>query len=61
MPDRMPALDLPQIAVPCPRCDAAAGDPCTSHSGTRPRRNDTHTDRTTAWARASRRTDEETH
>lgn len=44
----MPALSLPAIAVPCPRCGAVAGNPCTSHSGTRPRRSDVHTARTAA-------------
>jgi hypothetical protein len=51
MPDTTPApaVDLPQLAVPCPRCDAPADALCTSHSGTRPRRHDVHQDRTRAW------------
>ncbi|MFE2556024.1 hypothetical protein ACFXGT_08300 [Streptomyces sp. NPDC059352] len=45
-----PARELPQIAVACPMCDAAPGDLCTSHSGTRVRTSDTHQARTTAWS-----------
>lgn len=45
-----PAREFPQLAVACPTCQAAPGDLCTSHSGTRPRRNDTHQARTSAWA-----------
>lgn len=51
-----PARDLPQIAVPCPDCDAAPGDLCTSHGGTRPRRHDTHLARRTAWVKSREHT-----
>ncbi|MFJ8992659.1 hypothetical protein ACIRQH_19960 [Streptomyces sp. NPDC102279] len=44
-----PASDLPQIAVDCPTCQATPGDLCTSHGGTRTRRNDTHRSRTDRW------------
>ncbi|MFB6943213.1 hypothetical protein ACFWGL_17035 [Streptomyces sp. NPDC060286] len=43
------ALTLPQITVPCPRCGAPAGQLCTSHSGTRVRRDDMHQARTAAY------------
>jgi hypothetical protein len=43
-----PVLRFPQLAVPCPRCEAPAGQLCTSHNGTRTRRTDTHTARTEA-------------
>lgn len=43
------APDLPQLAVPCPRCGAAAGAPCTSHGGTRVRPRDVHQARTHAY------------
>lgn len=46
----VPALALPQIVVPCPDCGAKPGAPCTSHSGTRIRRHDTHQARRAAWA-----------
>ncbi|MGW1151995.1 zinc finger domain-containing protein [Streptomyces rubiginosohelvolus] len=42
-------LAFPQLVVPCPRCEAPAGQLCTSHSGTRQRTNDTHQDRTRAY------------
>ncbi|WP_216588553.1 zinc finger domain-containing protein [Streptomyces brasiliscabiei] len=44
-----PARDLPQLAVDCPTCQAAPGELCTSHGGTRPRRNDAHRSRTARW------------
>ncbi|WP_162794725.1 hypothetical protein [Nonomuraea lactucae] len=44
-----PARELPQIAAACPTCNAQPGDLCTSHSGTRVRRHDTHVTRTAAW------------
>ncbi|GAA0975940.1 hypothetical protein Q7689_00595 [Nocardiopsis tropica] len=44
-----PAATLPALAVPCPYCGAAAGDLCTSHSGTRVRRTSVHQDRTAAY------------
>lgn len=47
-----PAASLPQLTVPCPRCQAPAGELCTSHSGTRPRRHNTHVERRTAWIAA---------
>ncbi|MEU5838806.1 DUF6011 domain-containing protein [Streptomyces diacarni] len=54
MPDQPPAYDLPQIAVACPPapdgCGSPAGALCTSHSGTRQRKQDTHRARTAAWA-----------
>ncbi|WP_128977258.1 zinc finger domain-containing protein [Streptomyces roseicoloratus] len=43
-----PALSLPALAVTCPACGSKPGELCTSHSGTRPRRNDVHRARTTA-------------
>ncbi|MER7697015.1 hypothetical protein [Streptomyces sp. NPDC096095] len=46
-------LAFPQLAVPCPRCKAPAGQLCTSHSGTRQRTSDTHQDRTRAYRRAT--------
>ncbi|MFM9602720.1 zinc finger domain-containing protein [Streptomyces turgidiscabies] len=46
-----PARNLPQIAVDCPTCQAAPGELCVSHGGTRPRRNDTHRSRTDRWNR----------
>jgi hypothetical protein len=52
-PDTIPALALPAIAAPCPRCGAKPGDPCTSHRGTRPRRHDVHQDRTRAHAQTA--------
>ncbi|MFI0593674.1 zinc finger domain-containing protein [Streptomyces griseus] len=42
-------LAFPQLAVPCPRCEAPARQLCTSHNGTRKRTNDTHQDRTRAY------------
>ncbi|MFI6279617.1 hypothetical protein [Streptomyces sp. NPDC050988] len=45
-----PDRELPQIAVGCPACHAKPGDLCTSHSGTRPRRDNTHQARSAAWA-----------
>ncbi|MGW1840883.1 zinc finger domain-containing protein [Streptomyces sp. NPDC002067] len=54
MTTRSPAAVLPQLSVPCPRCDAPAHQLCTSHSGTRQRRNDTHMDRRAAWNAAGR-------
>ncbi|MFJ6438512.1 hypothetical protein [Streptomyces sp. NPDC091416] len=47
-----PALDLPAIAVPCPSCKSRARELCSSHGGTRSRRNDVHQART-AQARAA--------
>ncbi|MCT2591106.1 hypothetical protein LHJ74_14510 [Streptomyces sp. N2-109] len=48
-----PARQLPQLAVPCPACAAPAGQLCTSHSGTRVRRNNVHQQRTAAWKQAA--------
>ncbi|WP_329219203.1 hypothetical protein [Streptomyces microflavus] len=42
-------LAFPQLAVPCPRCEAPAKQLCTSHGGTRQRTSDTHQDRTKAY------------
>ncbi|CAL9481087.1 zinc finger domain-containing protein [Streptomyces sp. enrichment culture] len=47
-PDTAPALSLPAIAVACPMCGAQPGTLCTSHDGTRVRRNDVHRDRSRA-------------
>ncbi|WP_326678532.1 zinc finger domain-containing protein [Streptomyces sp. NBC_01237] len=44
-------LAFPQLAVPCPRCKAPAGQLCTSHNGTRQRTADTHQDRSRAYRR----------
>jgi hypothetical protein len=52
------ALTFPQLAVPCPRCEAPAGQLCTSHSGTRTRNSDTHQDRTKAHRAAQAAADE---
>lgn len=49
-----PARKLPQIAVGCSACGARPGDLCTSHSGTRTRRNDTHAARRAAWANSQK-------
>lgn len=46
MPDR--PTHLPALAVACPSCSSAPGVLCTSHSGTRPRRHNTHQTRTAA-------------
>ncbi|WP_263170642.1 hypothetical protein [Streptomyces sp. SCSIO ZS0520] len=46
-----PARALPQIAIACATCGARPGDLCTSHSGTRPRRHNTHQTRTQEWTR----------
>nr|WP_143204889.1 hypothetical protein [Streptomyces sp. CB02009] len=45
-----PALTLPQVSVACPACGSAAGRLCTSHEGSRYRRNDVHRERRAAWA-----------
>ncbi|WP_159024730.1 zinc finger domain-containing protein [Streptomyces sp. CB02613] len=50
MPER-PA-HFPALAVACPSCGSAPGVLCTSHSGTRVRRNDVHQTRTAAHAAA---------
>ncbi|MGD6762064.1 zinc finger domain-containing protein [Streptomyces sp. BH097] len=42
------------LATPCPACQSAAGDLCTSHSGTRPRTNDVHRARLAAHKEATR-------
>lgn len=47
---------FPALAVPCPACQSPAGQLCTSHSGTRVRRNDVHQDRTKAHAAAQQTT-----
>ena len=39
---------LPALAVACPSCGSAPGVLCTSHSGTRKRRHNTHQTRTAA-------------
>lgn len=48
----MSAENLPALAVPCPACGSAAGELCSSHSGTRVRRSDVHQARTAAWRKA---------
>ncbi len=50
MPDR--PTTFPALAVACPSCGSAPGALCTSHSGTRTRRNDVHQARTAALAAA---------
>lgn len=52
--DSTDSTTLPQLAVGCPRCGAAAGSLCTSHGGSRTRRYDTHRDRRDAWVAAGR-------
>lgn len=47
MPER-PA-NRPALAVACPSCGSQPGQLCTSHSGTRTRRNDVHQARTAAY------------
>ncbi|WP_032769885.1 hypothetical protein [Streptomyces sp. CNS654] len=42
-------LAFPQLAVPCPQCEAPARQLCTSHSGTRQRTHNTHQARTRAY------------
>ncbi|MBB4987469.1 zinc finger domain-containing protein [Streptomyces nymphaeiformis] len=44
-----PARTFPELTVACPTCDAAAGRLCTSHGGTRVRRDTVHQRRRTAW------------
>ncbi|MFE9855528.1 hypothetical protein [Streptomyces sp. NPDC005780] len=43
---------FPAVAVPCPTCQSAAGQLCTSHGGSRTRRHDVHQTRTAAFAAA---------
>ncbi|WP_369265810.1 zinc finger domain-containing protein [Streptomyces harbinensis] len=50
----MPPGKLPALSVPCPACGSAAGQLCTSHSGTRLRRSDVHQARTAAYTAANR-------
>ena len=47
-PDTNPTDDLPQLGVACPTCGSQPGQLCTSHSGTRVRRNDVHQTRSAA-------------
>ncbi|MEV4975353.1 zinc finger domain-containing protein [Streptomyces scopuliridis] len=47
-PEEAPALNSPALTVTCPTCDSAPGDLCTSHSGTRQRRDNVHRTRTAA-------------
>jgi hypothetical protein len=51
-----PAASLPALAVACPDCGSQPGALCTSHSGTRVRRNDVHQNRTAAYQRATKAT-----
>ncbi|WP_435969336.1 zinc finger domain-containing protein [Streptomyces sp. Qhu_M48] len=44
-----PALTLPQLSVACPACGSAASRLCTSHSGSRSRRDTVHQERRAAW------------
>ncbi|MGP4085466.1 zinc finger domain-containing protein [Streptomyces sp. KR55] len=44
--------NLPPLAVACPDCGSAAGQLCTSHSGTRVRNSQVHQARTAAWEAA---------
>ncbi|WP_406168915.1 hypothetical protein [Streptomyces sp. NBC_00996] len=41
--------NLPSLAVACPMCGSAAGQPCTSHGGKRVRRDNVHLARKVAW------------
>lgn len=41
--------NLPSLAVACPACGSAAGQPCTSHGGKRVRRDNVHLARKVAW------------
>lgn len=50
--DTDPAATLPALALPCPACGAAPGQPCTSHSGTRIRRHNVHQARTKAHSQS---------
>ncbi|AMS01600.1 zinc finger domain-containing protein [Streptomyces venezuelae] len=45
-----PALTLPQLSVQCPDCNSGPGRLCTSHGGTRYRRDTVHQARRAAWA-----------
>jgi hypothetical protein len=47
---------FPALAVACPTCQSPAGALCTSHSGTRTRRNDVHQARTAAHNAQTRST-----
>lgn len=40
---------LPSLAATCPACGSTAGQPCTSHSGTRVRTHNVHLARKVAW------------
>lgn len=44
-----PALNYPEVSVACPACGSAAGRLCTSHSGSRYRRDTVHQERRAAW------------
>ncbi|MFE2556645.1 hypothetical protein ACFXGT_11505 [Streptomyces sp. NPDC059352] len=44
-----PALTLPQLSVCCPTCGSTAGRLCTSHGGSRYRRDTVHQERRAAW------------
>ncbi|WP_406412114.1 hypothetical protein OG923_24510 [Streptomyces halstedii] len=49
----MSAPTLEQLrTVPCGQCGAPAGEPCTSHGGTRVRPHDVHQARTKAYRKA---------
>jgi hypothetical protein len=43
---------LPPLAVACPACGSPAGQPCTSHGGTRVRRDNVHLPRKVAYDEA---------
>lgn len=43
-----PAQSLPALAVACPACNSGPGQLCTSHNGTRIRRDNVHQARTAA-------------
>lgn len=47
---------FPALAVPCPTCQSPAGQLCTSHGGSRPRRHDVHQLRTAAHNAAQQST-----
>ncbi|MFE2943401.1 hypothetical protein ACFXKG_30760 [Streptomyces sp. NPDC059255] len=47
-PQEAPALSSPALTATCPTCDSGPGVLCTSHSGTRWRRDSVHRARTAA-------------
>ncbi|MFG2670824.1 hypothetical protein [Streptomyces sp. NPDC048445] len=47
---------IPALAVACPSCGSTPGQLCTSHGGSRTRRNDVHQTRTAAHHAQTRST-----